>query len=197
MKKYTDKNGAEIPSKYLPKVEKQKHAEALRIHKKAKELSKKLADFKAEVFAAADQLYQQMLDEKNIKLRNNTRGGYSISTTDKSVKIEIAISETISFDERIDVAQKLINEYLEDKTKGADQDLTILVNEAFRTNRGRLDTKRILGLMKLTINHEKWKKAIDLIKESMSTKDSKRYVRVFERTPDGGYKPIVLDFAAI
>ena len=196
-KVYTDKDGREIPSGYIHKVDKEKHAAALRIHKKAVDLNSRLVAFKAEVFEVADALYQRMLDEKKIELRDNSRGGYSISTIDKAIKVEITVAETIAFDERIDVAQKLINEYLEDKTKGADQDLAILVNEAFRTTRGRLDTRRIINLMKLKITNEKWAKAVDLIKESMSTSDSKRYIRVWERDQNGGYKPVKLDFAAI
>lgn len=196
-KTYTDKDGREIPSGYLHKIDKDKHAAAIKIHKKASEISKRMADFKSLVFEIADDLYERTLTEKKIKLRDNSKGGYSITTIDKAIKVEITISETIAFDDRIDIAQKLINEYLEDKTKGSDAELSILINEAFRTTRGRLDTRRILNLMKLQIKHQKWVKAMELIKESMSTRDSKRYIRVWERAENGEYKPVKLDFASI
>lgn len=196
-KVYTDKDGHKIPSGFIPKIDREKHAAALKIHKKAVEISARLSAFKSEVFAMADDLYERTLTEKNIKLRNNSKGGYSIVTIDKSVKIEVTISESIAFDDRIDIAQKLINEYLEDKTKDGDAELSLLINEAFRTTHGRLDTRRIINLMKLQIKHTKWVKAMELIKESMSTSNSKRYIRVWEMQPNGEYKSIKLDFASI
>lgn len=197
-KKYTDKDGNEIPSSFIHKIDREKHAAAVKLAAKAEKISKVLTDFKTELMNTCDQLFQKALDENRVTLKKNSVGGYSISTIDKMIKIEITISETISFDDNITIAQAKIKQYLDEKTMGIDQDLHLLVNEAFKTRKGSLDTKRVLGLLKLNIQHTVWKEAMDLIQRSIQTNDTKRYARIWKKRNAGdGYDIINLDFASI
>jgi hypothetical protein len=196
-KVFTDHHGNEIPAAYIHKIDKQKDATAKKLHAKAVKLSKALQEFKNEALTQCDALYEQMLEENKVTIRENARGGYSIMTIDKAIKVEITISETISFNEKIDFAQSKIKEYLAEKTQGVDNDLQLLVNEAFKTRKGRLDTKRVIGLLKLNITHRLWVEAMELIKQSIEQNNTKRYMRIWERQQDGGYGNIKLDFASI
>lgn len=194
---YQDHNGNDIPSTYLHKIDKDKDAAAKRLHKKAQDLNSRLNAFKTELLETCDELYNRVLAENKVTIKENSKGGYSIMTVDKSIKIEITISETISFDDRIDVAQAKIKEFLAEKTKGIDLDLGTLINNAFETRKGQLDTKRVMGLMKLNITHHLWQEAMDLIRQSIQTNNSKRYVRIWERQSNLEYKAVKLDFASI
>lgn len=192
---YMTHDGKEIPAKYVSKLDKNKDRISLKYYKKAKRLHDSLKLLKQELLAETDKLYDQMLRDENI--RTGKKGNYTISSFDKSIKIEVNVQNRIEFDDRINAAQSLINEYISEKTKGTDRELTELINSAFRTNKGKLDTKRILGLFRLQINHPKWKRAMELIKESISTNNSRRYVRIWQKDKNGDYKNIDLNFSSL
>lgn len=77
------------------------------------------------------------------------------------------------------------------------EELTQLINHAFTTSRGGLDTKRVMGLFKLSIQHPKWQQAMELIKQSIQSDYSKRYVRIWKRNNNGQYESVKLDFASL
>jgi len=195
MKNYITPEGKEIPAKYVSKLDKKKDLIAIRYQKKSLALSKKLKALKDELLEATDELYQQMIEDANV--RTGKKGNYSISSFDKSIKIEVNIQNRIEFDDQINIAQTLINEYISEKTKGTDRELAELINSAFQTTKGRLDTKRILGLFKLQIKHPKWIQAMELIKKSISTNNSKRYVRIWQKDANREYRNIELNFSSI
>lgn len=194
---YTDHRGNQIPAAYLHKTDREKHAKAQKYYKQALKLSERLNAFKTDLLQECDKLHNQLLDENLITQRSNSRGGYSISTIDKEIKIEVSVSERIHFDERIEMAQEKINEYLNELTAGVNGELTQLINHAFTTSKGSLDTKRIMGLFRLTINHPKWQQALELIKQSIQSDYSKRYVRIWKRNNNGQYEAVKLDFASL
>ena len=196
-KTYTDHRGNEIPSSFIHKIDRQKHAAAERLMKKAKKLSEQLIKFKAEVIAECDALYQQSLEENRIKPRENAKGGYSIKTIDKAQTIQVSVSERISFDDNIDLAQELIKQYVGEVTADTGNDIKILVNQAFKTRSGQLDTKRVLELLKLEIKNEKWLRAMELIKKSINVEGSKRYIQFWEKDAEGKDVNIKMDFASI
>ena len=192
---YITPDGKEIPAKYVSKIDKDKDRIANKYFKKAKSISERLQALKNELLAETDALYEKMLNDENV--RTGKKGNYSISSFDKSIKIEVNIQNRIEFDDQINVAQTLINEYIASKTKEADRELAELINSAFQTTKGRLDTKRILGLFKLKINHPKWTQAMELIKKSISTNNSKRYVRIWHKDKNGEYRIVELNFSSI
>ena len=186
----------EVPATYVPKIDKKKEKVALRYLKKAKYIHNKLEEFKAALLEDCDELYELMLEEAEID-ENKRKGNYTVTSFDKSVKIEVNVQERIEFDDHINMAQKKINQFLEEKTKGVDHDLAVLVNDAFKTSNGRLDTKRILGLFKLQIKGKLWEEAMELVKKSINRNNSKRYVRIFEKDIEGEYQNIELNFSSI
>jgi hypothetical protein len=196
-KMYLDPRGNEIPSDYIHKTERDKHSASIRLHKKAVDIHKRMADFKKELIETCDALYAKTLEENRITVRENSKGGYSISTVDKALRIEVTIADSIHFNDKIDLAQAKIREYLSKKTKDIDGDISMLINEAFKAKRGRLDKNRILSLLKLNITDLLWKEAMALITQSIEVNNTKRYFRILERDPEGQYNQVVLDFASI
>lgn len=193
---YLDKDGREIPSTYLHKIDRDKHAAALRIAKKAQALSQQLEAFKNELIEACDALHQRALDENRVTLRENSKGSYTISTIDKKVKVEVNVSEFGGFGDDISIAHALIKEFMLEKTKGIDAELAQIITGAFETRGGNLDAKRILALKKLNIQHPKWKQAMDVIDKSYEVRNTKRYPRVWIMDSRGEYKSVKLDLAA-
>lgn len=196
-KMYIDHRGNEIPSNFIHKIDREKHAAATRLCKEAEKLSAALQKFKSKLIKECDALHDQALAENRITIRANAKGGYSVTTVDKKITVRISISESMSFDENIDMAQVLIKEYIADVTTGVDNGIKLLIDEAFKTRSGQLDTKRVLGLLKLEIKHPKWVHAMDLIKKSISVDSSKRYINISKKDAEGKEQTIKLDFSSI
>ena len=194
-KQWIDLNGNEVPAQYVPRLDKERERITLKYLAKAKKLSEQLEQFKTDLLNDCDAIYNQMLEENNVP--GNSKGGFSVSTFDRSAKIEISVQERIEFDDLISVAHEKIKQYLEEKTQNVDHDLVQIINQAFETRKGRMDVKRILGLFRLQINHPLWIDAMELIKRSITRNNSKRYARVWEKDDNGEYRNVELNFSAI
>lgn len=195
-KRWLDPDGNEIPAKYISKYKKAAERLTLRHIKKAKSLQEKLTEFKKQILADADQWYIDMLKEHNMEDKKS-KGNFTIFSFDKSQKVEISVQDRIEFSDLIQVAQEKIKEFIAEKSKGIDNELQQIVDQAFTTTKGKLDVKRVLGLFGLKITHKKWLEAMELIRESMSRNHSKRYVRIFERDAEGKYVNVELNFSAL
>lgn len=195
-KEYFTPDGHKVPTTYVPVLDRKKDTYALRMAKKAQALSDKLLDFKEELLDGADELYLQMLEQAKVQ-PSSRKGNVTITSFNKDIKIEIHVRDKIDFSDDITIAQEKINEFLELKTKDADTDLSMLVNTAFQTSKGRLDTKRILSLFSIRIKHRLWREAMELIKQSIQRNSTKRYALISKKDKDGEYKVIQLNFASI
>ncbi len=196
-KTYKSATGAEVPSKLIRKVDKKRHDAALRFYAEATKLQDKLVAFKKKMMEDCDKLYRDYLADYNVELKENARGGYTMSTIDKEVQIEFTIGQRIQFDDRIDAAKIKFFDYIDEVTKGTAPELRQIVETAFQTSRGKLDPKKILQLLSLKIEHPTWKEATDLLTQSMSTNLTKRYIQLRKKDPEGKYVNLVLDFNAI
>lgn len=194
-KQWINHKGQEVPAAYVPKLDKQKERLTEKLLKKATDLNKKLTTFKADALSELDDFYAKLLQSNNVK--SDGKGNYSITSFSKNIKIEVSVSERIEFDEQIEIAQIKINEYISSKTEGIDNDLLQLINQAFQTTKGKMDTKRILGLFSLKITAAKWIEAMELIKASMSRNTSKRYLRIWKKDAEGQYHSVDLNFSFI
>ncbi|MEZ5195080.1 MAG: DUF3164 family protein [Bacteroidales bacterium] len=188
-------NGDVVPAAYVPKLDKEKERTAIAIHKQATDISKRLAEFKAKALKKCDAIFDQMMADNNVT--TGKKGNYSITSFDKEIKIEVNVSERIEFDDQIKIAQIKINEYLAEKTEGLDADIVQIINQAFKTRKGQMDTKSVLGLFQLKISHKKWNEAMELIKQSISRNTSKRYMRIWKKDSSGEYKAVELNFSSI
>ncbi len=194
---YVDHAGNKVPEAYVDKFDKKKHHAAIKFHARAKELNKELLAFKTAMLKACDDIYDQALAENKIKPRENANGSYSVCTFDKKLKIEVNVHGLLRFNDNIKLAHAKIKEWVSLKTDAMDDDMAIYVQAAFESTKGNLDTNKIISLMKMKIKHHLWMEAMELIRKSIETNHTKRYVRISERQPDGQYKYILLDIAQL
>jgi hypothetical protein len=199
--KRTDKvwhnhRGAKVPREYVPDLDKKKETVVGKIYNKAEKLSERLAAFKEEAFNEVDEIYEEELKRAEID-PSERKGNYTLTSFDKSVKIEINVSDRIEFDENIEFAQVKFREFIALKTKGTDQELAELVNQAFSTRKGKLDTKRVLSLFSYKITHPVWLQGLEFVKKSMSTNSSVRYMEISAKDKNGDYKAVKLNFSSI
>ena len=141
--------------------------------------------------------YIELIGEKyGVKLKGN-KGNITLTSYDGRTRIVISISESIYLDENVIAAKELIDEYLEDEIKDASFEIKQLVTSAFRVKQGVLDVRSILKLRSLHIDDERWKKAMDIIADSIVVKSSKSCLRLYKQNAEGTMEYVPLDFAVI
>lgn len=195
-KTWLDHRGNEVPRDYVPKFDRYNEIQVAKIFSGAVKLNEQIVRFKDMAYDIADALYAEMLREANIE-PTSRKGNYTLTSFDKSVRIEVNINELIEFDENINLAQIKLREFIEKKTKGVDIDIVALINNAFTTRKGRLDKARIFGLFSLNIQDPIWNEAMELIRKSINRNMTVRYMEIAEKDENGRYNPIRLNFATV
>ena len=141
--------------------------------------------------------YIDLIGEKyGIKLKGQ-KGNITLTSFDGKTRIAIGISENLYLDENVLAAKELIDEYLEDAIRDSSVDIKELVTSAFRVKQGSLDVKSILRLRSLHIDDPRWRKAMDIIADSIVTKSTKACLRLYIQNDAGYMEYIPLDFSVI
>lgn len=164
----------------------------------ARKLNSELANFKALAFGDVRAFIEMSFEEYGAKV-GGKKGNVSLLSFDGSLKLQIAVQDSITFDERLQAARSLIDECLAEWTQGARPEVVTLVNDAFRTDtKGEIRTARVLALRRLEIADERWQRAMKAIGEACQVTGSKEYLRIYERVEDSDqYQPISLDIAGV
>jgi len=189
--------GDAVPEEAVSPFDKKKEKVVQAMAKKALQLNAELIAFKDELYKKSDELYQERLKSRGQKVDKEWKGNYSHVSYDKDIKIEMNVQDSIAFSDDINIAKKLLNEYVAEKTSTTDNDIKQIVEGAFTTSKGSLDKSRILNLFSYAIEHPKWVQAMEMIKSSIETNDSKRYCKVSKRNKDNEYDAINLNFSSL
>lgn len=164
---------------------------------KAKALNSAIATFKAATFGDIGAFVELSAEQYGAKV-GGQKGNITLLSFDGRHKVQRAIAEHISFDERLQAAKSLIDECITDWSQGSRPEIQVLVNDAFRVDQeGKINTGRVLGLRRLDIRSEKWQRAMQAISDAVQVVGSKSYIRVYERDDaTGEYFAIPLDVAS-
>ncbi|MGB7650882.1 MAG: DUF3164 family protein [Gallionella sp.] len=193
-----DARGSLVPIDRIREIDIVRDELVREIVAKAKSQSAELTQFKAAVFGDIE-AFLQLSGEKYGVTMGGKKGNVSLLSFDGRFKVQRAVSESLVFDERLQVAKELIDQCIHDWSQGARSEIRALINDAFQVDKeGRVNAARILSLRRLDIKDEQWNKAMQAIGESMQVSGSKTYFRVYERVGDTAqYRPISLDVAGV
>lgn len=164
---------------------------AIRLHQELTEFKKETLSEVADLVKIAGERYDVMLGGK--------KGNVSISSYDGKYKVVRSVADRIQFTEEIEAGKALINQCIARWSDGANDNIRAIVDRAFnKDTKGQLKTAAVLDLMRLEINDDEWKRAMDAIRDSIQTTGTAIYVRVYERIGDSDqYKAIPLDLASV
>lgn len=193
-----DAKGALMPIERIRQIDLTRDELVREIVAKAKAQSEALAKFKAGVFGDIEAFIQLSGEKYGVNM-GGKKGNVSLLSFDGRYKVQRAVSESLAFDERLQIAKELVNECIHLWSEGSRSEIRALINDAFQVDKeGRVNTARILSLRRLEITDEKWQKAMQAIGESIQVAGSKTYFRVYERVGDTDqYQPISLDIAGV
>lgn len=195
---WQDAQGRLVPVGMVKPVDQERDRLVRELVKGAIDLNSQMAKFKATAFGDVRAFIEMSFEEYGAKV-GGKKGNVTLLTFDGRYKLQIAVQDSISFDERLQAARSLIDECLAEWTEGARPEVVTLVNDAFRTDtKGEIRTARVLALRRLEIADERWQRAMKAIGEACLVTSSKEYIRLYERVDDGDeYVPISLDMASI
>jgi hypothetical protein len=191
-------NGALIPASKIKDIDKDRHRTVVELCEQAKAESARLFAFKTSAMNAVNEFVDRSLLQYEVA-HGGKKGNVMLTSFDGRFKIIRSMQPTISFDERLQAAKALIDECVRTWSKGSNDNIKVLVNDAFQVDqKGKISTGRVLRLRSIKIDDEKWLRAMGAISDSMQVAGTKPYIRFYERDDaTGDYSPISLDVAAL
>ena len=186
-----------VPIEQIKEIDLARHELVVEKIAKARGMQEELRRLKGEIMGDVE-AFVALSSEKYGASVGGQKGNVTLVSFDGRYQLKRQISEHLTFDERLQTAKALIDECLKEWSEGSPGELRTLVNNAFDVDReGRINTGRILGLRKLNIDDDRWKRAMEAISDSLTVTGSKAYFRLYERDGSGKMQAIPLDIAAL
>lgn len=165
---------------------------------KAVALNAALIEFKTRALTDIADLVRIAGERYDVTL-GGEKGNVTVTSYDGRFKVIRSVAERITFTEELEAAKQLINDCINRWSQGANPHIRALVDRAFRTDsKGQIKTSAVLELLRLEINDEEWKRAMQAIKDSIQSAGTAVYVRVYQRLGmTEQYVPVSLDLAGV
>ena len=124
------------------------------------------------------------------------KGSVTLHSYDRSLRVQIASADKLSFGPEIHVARGLLLDYLAAEP-GSDA-LKAVVQGALGLDRqASIRPREVLRLRAYEIGHETWQEAMRAIDASLRSSGTARYLRVYRRDEGGRWVQIPLDLASV
>lgn len=167
---------------------------------RAAEINEQLRALKDEALQEIAAFVELSAAEYNINM-GGKKGNVQLSSYNGKYKVIRAKHDYMTFDERLLIAKQLITDCLEDWSgrPGVPRGLIVIAERAFRKNaKGEISVSRVLDLRSHEIDDERWKKAMEIIVDSISVQATVTYLRIYERVGHSEiYRQISLDIAGV
>lgn len=191
-----DAQGRLVPVAAVKPIDLKRHEAVTSIMADTFKERDRLVEFKKSIWLRVQDFLAESAKDSGARKFGGTKGNVTLTSFDGRFKVMVAVNDTIQFNEKLQVAKQLIDKCIANWSKGANENLRAIVDDAFNVGKsGLVSTSRVLGLRRLDIKDATWKKAMDAITESMQVASSKTYMRFYERQEDGSYRQIPLDVA--
>lgn len=156
-----------------------------------------LRAYKARALDALSDLVSTVAKEYGVQM-GGERGNLSLTSFDGQWKVQRIYRDVLSFGPAILAAKTLIDECITRWSEGADNNIRILIDRAFRADKkGDLRTGPVLELLRVKIEDEQWQQAMQALSDAIEITGSAVYVRVYRRTSGDQYVPVPIDLAVV
>ena len=179
-KYYLKSDGSLVPESQVKDIDKLRDQVVQDAAEKLMDLKTRMIQEKTAVVDDILEFLNVSADQYGVKLGGD-KGNLTLTSIDGNIRVEYKNSDTITFNEQIQVAKQLIDEYLDELTKDSNPELKTIVSAAFRLRQGRIDVKSVLKLREYNINDERWKKAMGIIDEAKQIVSTKKCLRLYVR----------------
>lgn len=193
-----DAQGRLVPETNIRPVDLLRDELVNRLCSHAQALSVLLSEAKAMYFSEVSAFVDLSLEEYGVA-RGGSKGNVTLTSYDGRRRILLAKADVIQFDERLQAAKALIDECLNEWANNARPELRTIVHDAFAVDQQQnIRVQQVLGLRRLEIDDDRWRRAMLAIGESIQIVRTKSYIRFQERIGESDqWRQIPLDIAAV
>ncbi len=189
---WIDASGHPVPVKYVKPHVKLRERLIENLFKTAEQLSEKLSEMKETVWDSTDKFF---LDAEKLYGQNErtAEGNKTLTNFSNTKKLQFNVAKFIDFDERLVMAKTLIDECIRRWAKGSNDNIKLLIDRAFEVDKkGKIDKDRILQLRDLDIDDTEWRRAIELINDSIRVVGRRTYISFWKKDEAGEWHGVPL-----
>ncbi len=158
-----------------------------------------MRDLKYEAFMQLAKFRERMMEYGEIRGKENNKGSFEVKNDHYKIKYSSQVNKC--FDERAELAESKLKEFLSTFVKKKDRAAFDLVNALLERNAtGDFDFDLINRLYKMRdrFDNPLWIEALDMFMESYSPYGTAQYIQFFIKdTTNNSWHPVVLDFAKL
>ena len=161
------------------------------------DLADQIARFRAHTFADLGEL-MDILAEKYGRTRGGRKGNCTFTSYDGRFRVVVQVQDSLTFGPQLHVAKQLVDECLDDWTCTSRDEIKVLVQHAFETDKeGLVNRVAVFRLLRIEIDDPRWRQAQNAIRDSIRTAGSKTYVRLYyRRGHEHPWRAVPIDIAA-
>ena len=165
----------------------------------ATKLNNRMAEFKREAIVKLEE-FRQKANEYG-EIRSNSKGGFSLRNTDNTLMVSYDRNTKSVYDERADLAEAQLKEFLESTVKKRDKKTyrTVMALLTRNSKTGQFNPVSINSLLAIEDNYtdERWVKAMQLFKESYNNLFISMSVSFYRKNAQDKDVLIPLTFASL
>ena len=193
-----DSFGRLVPEASVKAIDLLRDDTVKRIVMRALATQQQMRDFKRSALADIEAFVHISAEQYGAKW-GGKKGNLCLTSFDGRYKVQLAVSDCLAFDERLQVAKTLIDECIHEWAANSQTEIKTLIEHAFQTDKqGNINTARVFSLMRVKIEHPKWLQAMDALRDSIQITATSQYLRLYERSGDAGkYLQVPLDIAGL
>lgn len=180
------------------KYEKDRDRSIQQIVNRARITQNNLANFKAMIQTEMDDQHIALTEYGEI--RSNSKGGFSITSSDGTMRVTRTRDTEPFWDERGAKAVAILKDFLEETAKKRDKDLfEILMGFLSRNEKGDLEYSKVFLLLKHrnAFSDPRWIEGLNLLEESFQVNLRGYGYEIKVKDPEGKWQAISLNFTAL
>ena len=129
-----DAHGRLVPKSMVPEIDQARHSLVNEIAEAAKNLQRSMVEFKARAMGDV-QAFVDLSAEKYDVVLGGRKGNTTLVSFDGRTKVQIAIGEHLTFDERLKAAKALIDECITAWAQSSRDEIKTIVMDAFQVDK--------------------------------------------------------------
>lgn len=191
-----DAKGRLVPIENVGAADKLQDQTVRKIMSFAVALNAQLVRFRSNTMADLGALDALLAEQYGAKI-GGAKGNRTYQTIDGLMKVQVQVSDLITFGPELQAAKSLIDECLTEWSAGSRPEIQAVVTRAFNTDKeGQINKSELFMLLNLKIEDGRWQRAMDAIRDSIRITGSKEYVRFYQRkTRLDHFQAVTIDLA--
>jgi hypothetical protein len=192
-----DARGALVPVETIKPMDLLIDGQVRKIMKFAAELSDRVARFKGHTFEDIGALQALVAQEYGATI-GGAKGNLTLTTFDGCLRVQVQMQDQFDFGPELQAAKLLVDECLREWSTDSRDEIRALVTRAFQVDKeGRINRAEIFMLLRVEIEDERWRRAMDAVRDSIRILGSKAYLRFqTRRSPEAAWSSVTIDLAA-